>query len=150
VRFRRATSQLQSAELRHADHWSISATVVRWAYFFFFGGLTMSSILRLSSRVCERWQASRHSLFVMCVSRSQNLMQSARVLPPPPGALGAASLGLVLKGDDDGTLVVTLPPVSGVVVICGDSGAICTSPSEAAPSAPRGGGRTLADCWVRV
>ena len=66
-------------------------------------------------------------------------MQSARVLPPPPGALGAASLGLVLKGEGDGTLVVTLPPVSGVVVICGDSGAIGESGLMGDPMAGGGG-----------
>ena len=86
-----------------------------------------------------RLQASRHSVFVMCESRSQNLTQSARVLPPPPGALGAASLGLVLEGEGDGTLVVMVPPVSGVVVICGDSGAIGESGLMGAPIAGGGG-----------
>ena len=95
--------------------------------------------MRFSSRVRERWQAARHSLFVMCDSRSQNLTQTARVLPPPPGALEAPSLGLVLKGDGDGTLVATLPPVSGVVVICGESGAIGESGLMGAPMAGGGG-----------
>jgi hypothetical protein len=44
-------------------------------------------------------------------------------LPPPPGALGADSLGLVLDGEDDGTRVGMIPPLNGVVVICGDNGA---------------------------
>jgi hypothetical protein len=46
----------------------------------------------------------------------------------------------VLEGDDDGTLVVMLPPVSGVVVICGDSGAIGESGVMGAPIAEEGGG----------
>src|SRR5438874_7122497 len=41
-----------------------------------------------------RLQATRHSAFVMCVSRSQKPMQSWSDLPPPPGLLGADSLGL--------------------------------------------------------
>ena len=41
-----------------------------------------------------RRQAAFHSVLVMCVSRSQKPMQSASDLPPPPGALGANSLGL--------------------------------------------------------
>jgi hypothetical protein len=44
----------------------------------------------------ERLQAARHSTLVMCVAASQKPMQSASVLPPPPGALGADSLGLLL------------------------------------------------------
>ena len=40
-----------------------------------------------------RAQAAFHSALLMCVSRSQNPMQSASDLPPPPGALGADSLG---------------------------------------------------------
>jgi hypothetical protein len=79
----------------------------------------------------------------MCDSRSQNLTQSSKVLPPPPGALGAASLGLVLEGDDEGTLVVMLPPVSGVVVICGESGAIGESGVMGVPIAEEGGGVTV-------
>jgi hypothetical protein len=41
----------------------------------------------------------------MWVARSQKPMQSARVLPPPPGALGVDSLGLV-----DAVLVDRVPP----------------------------------------
>jgi hypothetical protein len=41
-----------------------------------------------------RLQATRHSAFVMCVSRSQKPMQSWSDLPPPPGLLGADWLGL--------------------------------------------------------
>src|SRR5262245_12243924 len=41
-----------------------------------------------------RTQAAFHSALLMCVSRSQNPMQSARDLPPPPGALDADALGL--------------------------------------------------------
>jgi hypothetical protein len=89
---------------------------------FFAGAVPPYSILRVSRRVRDRWQAARHSVFVICVSRSHIFMQSAKVLPPPPGALGADSLGLVLDGEDDGTRV-GIPPLNGVVVICGDNGA---------------------------
>jgi hypothetical protein len=44
----------------------------------------------------ERLQAARHSTLVMCVAASQKPMQSASDLPPPPGALFADSLGLLL------------------------------------------------------
>ena len=37
----------------------------------------------------ERLQAARHSTLLMCVAASQKPMQSASVLPPPPGLLGA-------------------------------------------------------------
>jgi hypothetical protein len=42
----------------------------------------------------ERLQAARHSGFVMWVAASQKPMQSLSDLPPPPGVLGAVSLGL--------------------------------------------------------
>lgn len=45
----------------------------------------------------ERLQAARHSGFVMWVAASQKPMQSLSDLPPPPGLLGADSLGL--EGD---------------------------------------------------
>jgi hypothetical protein len=89
---------------------------------FFAGAAPALSISRVSRRVRDRWQAARHSVFVICVPRSQIFMQSAKVLPPPPGALSADSLGLVLDGEDDGTRVGS-PPLNGVVVICGDNGA---------------------------
>jgi hypothetical protein len=44
--------------------------------------------------VSVRLHAARHSAFVICVWRSQKFMQSARVLPPPPGVLGAGWLAL--------------------------------------------------------
>ena len=47
----------------------------------------------------ERLQAARHSTLVMCVAASQKPMQSASDLPPPPGLLGADSLGLLLPGE---------------------------------------------------
>jgi hypothetical protein len=42
-----------------------------------------------------RTQADFHSALLICVARSQNPMQSASDLPPPPGVLGADPLGLV-------------------------------------------------------
>ena len=41
-----------------------------------------------------RTQAAFHSALLICVARSQNPMQSASDLPPPPGVLGADPLGL--------------------------------------------------------
>ena len=75
-----------------------------------------------------RWQATRHSALVICVSRSQKPMQSARLLPPPPGTLGAVSLGL--PGDNARPLPPPdcaaggTPPLENWVESCGDSGAI--------------------------
>lgn len=42
----------------------------------------------------ERLHAARHSTLLICVAASQKPMQSASALPPPPGLLGADSLGL--------------------------------------------------------
>ena len=58
-----------------------------------------------------RWQATRHCAFVMCVSRSQKPMQSASVLPPPPGVLGAVELEL--PGD---RAKLPLPPAAAPLV----------------------------------
>jgi hypothetical protein len=73
-----------------------------------------------------RWHADRHSVFVMCVPLSQKPMQSASDLPPPPGALGADSLGLLEEdpGESARLLVPVDPPVENCVGSCGDSGAI--------------------------
>jgi hypothetical protein len=71
-------------------------------------------------------QAARHSVLVMCVAASQNPMQSAKVLPPPPGALGADWLGLPdeLPGDRAKLPEPVVPPVENCVGSCGESGAI--------------------------
>ena len=84
-----------------------------------------SSTLRLSSRCAERWHAPRHSLLLMCVSRSQNAIHCVRPQPPPPAVLWADSLGLELSAEGEGSLsILTGPPARGVVVTGGDSGAI--------------------------
>src|SRR5262245_28058068 len=83
-----------------------------------------------------RRQAAFHSALVMCVSRSQKPMQSASVLPPPPGALGANSLGL--PGEVPGEsarLLGAEPPVANWVGSCGDSGAMGASCGAGAASA---------------
>ena len=84
-------------------------------------------------RVSLRLQAARHSAFVMGVPRSQKFMQSARVFPPPLGALADASLALALPvrarlvrpggptdpgvpSDDDERLAGVPPLDKGVVV----------------------------------
>ena len=70
-----------------------------------------------------RRQAAFHSVFVICVSRSQKPMQSASVLPPPPGALGANSLGLWCGCPGESARVLGAePPVANCVDSCGDSG----------------------------
>ena len=53
----------------------------------------------------------------MCVAAYQKPMQSARDLPPPPGALGACSLGLLdaEPGDNARLLVPVEPPVENCV-----------------------------------
>src|SRR4029078_7674053 len=73
-----------------------------------------------------RLQAARHSAFVMCVAASKKPMQSARLLPPPPGALGADSLGLPddAPGDSARPLAPVDPPVANCVGSCGESGAM--------------------------
>jgi hypothetical protein len=82
----------------------------------------------------------RHSLFVICVPRSQNFTQSSSVLPPPPAVLCADSLGLVLPEDGEGILsVLTLPPVRGIVVVCGESGAVGEGDVIGAPIADEEG-----------
>jgi hypothetical protein len=62
----------------------------------------------------------------MCVAGSQNPMQSANVLPPPPGALGADSLGLAEEapGDSAKLLDPVEPPVENCVGSCDERGAI--------------------------
>ena len=57
-------------------------------------GLAAAQRSTVGNSSMVRLHASRHSAFVMCVAGSQNPMQSAKLLPPPPGALGANSLGL--------------------------------------------------------
>jgi hypothetical protein len=53
-------------------------------------------------------------------------MQSAIDLPPPPGALGADSLGLAdeAPGDSAKLLAPVDPPEENCVDSCGESGAI--------------------------
>ena len=57
----------------------------------------------------------------MCVSLSQKPMQSARVLPPPPGALGLSDEG---PGDSARSLAPVEPPVENCVGSDGERGAI--------------------------
>jgi hypothetical protein len=94
-----------------------------------------------------RKQAAFHSVLVMCVSRSQNPMQSASDLPPPPGALGADSLGLAEEETpgESAMLGWTTPPVENCVCSCGESGAMGSSSGAGAAIAdggitPGGGG----------
>ena len=72
-----------------------------------------------------RTHAAFHSALVMCVSRSQNPMQSASDAPPPPGVLGAASLGLA--PGDSAMFGCATPPVENCVSSCGESGAMGAS-----------------------
>ena len=90
-----------------------------------------------------RMQADFHSALLMCVSRSQNPMQSASDLPPPPGALGADSLGLAEKEvpGDSARFGRTTPPDEICVGSCGGSGA--TGAGSDIGSAIADGGITL-------
>ena len=76
-----------------------------------------------------RTQAAFHSALLMCVSRSQNPMQSASDLPPPPGALGADSLGLAEEEapGDSAMLGCVTPPVANCVGSWGERGAMGAS-----------------------
>ena len=76
-----------------------------------------------------RRQAAFHSALVMCVARSQKPMQSCKVLPPPPGGLGADSLGL---------LVDPAPPLEG--------GGTVHFPAVPTMQATVAGGRPVASC----
>lgn len=92
-----------------------------------------------SSRCIERTQAAFHSALVMCVAGSQNPMQSASELPPPPAMLGVASLGLVLVGLEEFTRAA--PPAVRIVVIAGtESGAMTGTWSTGAAIAGVGAG----------
>jgi hypothetical protein len=66
---------------------------------------------------------ARHSRLLICVADSQKPMQSTSRLPPPPGVLGADSLGLDEPGDKARVLTVD-PPVANCVGSCGESGAM--------------------------
>src|SRR5256885_11884578 len=76
----------------------------------------------------------------MCVSRSQKPMQSASDLPPPPGALGADSLGLAAEEalGDRARLGCVTPPVANCVGSCGESGAMGASSGMGAAIADGG------------
>jgi hypothetical protein len=95
----------------------------------------------------ERLQAARHSALLMCVAASQKPMQSASALPPPPGLLGADSLGL--PPGDRARLGEEPPPVAnwlGKGSDMGDTGgtvdpgcAVVGAVGVAAAGAPAGG-----------
>jgi hypothetical protein len=67
-------------------------------------------------------------------------MQSAKVLPPPPGALGADWLGLPdeAPGDRAKLLGPVVPPVENCVGSCGESGAIAGAWGAGEPTADGG------------
>jgi hypothetical protein len=71
----------------------------------------------VGSSCIVRIQAAFHSALLMCVSESQNPMQSARDSPPPPGALGAESLGLAENEapGDSAMFGCTTPPLENCV-----------------------------------
>jgi hypothetical protein len=87
-----------------------------------------------------RAQAPFHSALLMCVSRSQNPMQSASDLPPPPGALGADSLGLAAEEapGDSARLGCVTPPVANCVGSWGERGAMGASSGTGAAIADGG------------
>jgi len=67
----------------------------------------------------------------MCVAGSQKPMQSVSRLPPPPGVLGADSLGLDEPGDSASVLLAGVPPVANWVGSCGERGAMSGSSCRA-------------------
>ena len=70
-----------------------------------------------------RRQAAFHSALVMWVAASQKPMQSLKVLPPPPGALGADWLELPEdEPGDRAKLLWAVPPVANWVGSCGERG----------------------------
>jgi hypothetical protein len=81
--------------------------------------------VRRSSLFSVRVQAARHSTLLICVPRSQKPMQACRVSPPPPGTLGADSLGLALAAAADAVRSVRAgPPLDSIVWAGGgDNGA---------------------------
>ena len=87
-----------------------------------------------------RTQAAFHSALLMCVSWSQKPMQSASDLPPPPGALGADSLGLAAAEalGDSAKLGCVTPPVANCVGSCGERGAMGASSGAGAAIADGG------------
>jgi hypothetical protein len=74
----------------------------------------LGSVLRLCSRFMVRRQDAAHSFLVICVPASQNPMHASKVSAPPPGVLGADSLGLAVEDPPPGKVDVT--PTPGVVV----------------------------------
>src|SRR5262245_26404603 len=93
-------------------------------------------------RLSVRLHAALHSCFVMWVVGSQKPMQSFKVLPPPPAALGAASLRL--PGDKANVLCRGSPPPAGVLGdCCGDRGAMPGICGAGVPIADEGGGAAV-------
>jgi hypothetical protein len=77
---------------------------------------------KLCRRFITRRQAVLHSCLLMWVPASQKPMQASKLSPPPPGMLGADSLGLLLPGAGD-------PPPPGKVAVVADVvGAVVLSP----------------------
>ena len=93
-------------------------------------------------RPSVRLHAVLHSCFVMCVVGSQNSMQSFKVLPPPPAALGAPSLRL--PGDKANVPCLGRPPLDGVLGdCCDDKGAMLGTGGAGVPIADAGGGAAM-------
>src|SRR5581483_1869660 len=83
-----------------------------------------------------RTQAAFHSALLMCVPESQKPMHASTVRPPPPGALGADSLGLA---EPLALLCVVVPPVANWDCSWGDRGAICPCGVMGVPITEAGG-----------
>jgi len=100
----------------------------------------LGAVLSFSSRFNVRRQDAAHSFLLICVPASQKPMHASKVSPPPPGRLGADSLGLVVVDPEDpplpGKVPVTLgpgvvvesPPVAVVVVVV-PPGVVTVAPS---------------------
>jgi hypothetical protein len=84
-------------------------------HFVEFAGVAARRLARLyhltsGYALIDRLQAARHSTLLMCVAASQKAMQSASVLPPPPGLRGADWLGLPLPEEASGERASEGPP----------------------------------------
>ena len=93
-------------------------------------------------RLRVRVQAERHSVLVMCVPASQKPMHASSVSPPPPGALGANSLGLAVEVVDEKPEVVEEDVELDVVVFTPDE-----PPLDSISAAGAGESGAIAVAW---
>src|SRR4051812_16338745 len=84
----------------------------------------------------------------MCVPASQKPIQSLNDLPPPPGALGADSLGLPGDSAKPPLCLGTPPPDNTFDGCCGDSGDMPGTCGAGVPIADEGGAVGVLGAWI--